>query len=201
MNPSTLNKEFRGMDMSLLDQLLKGRFTEGSKVLDAGFGGGRNLYWFVNNGFDVYGIDQKEKAVDLVRNTIAQLGRDPSRFIVGQLENLPYENDDFNIVICNAVLHFSESPEHFLQQFGELVRVLKSGGILFIRMTSDIGIKDKLDAGNNGVYLLPDGGKRFLLTRELLADAMQQHQLKFVEQLKTVNVNDIRCMSTLVLSK
>jgi ubiquinone/menaquinone biosynthesis C-methylase UbiE len=83
----------------------------------------------------------------------------------------------------------------------EMVRVLKPGGSLFIRMTSDIGIEDKVKPSGNGVYIIPDGSKRFLLTRTLLADIPNKVPLSFIEPFKTVNVDDIRCMSTLVLQK
>ena len=83
----------------------------------------------------------------------------------------------------------------------EMVRVLKPSGSLFIRMTADIGIEDKVQPVGNGVYTIPDGSRRFLLTRTLLADTMRKNRLSFLEPLKTVNVNDIRCMSTLVLTK
>jgi tellurite methyltransferase len=82
-----------------------------------------------------------------------------------------------------------------------MVRVLKPGGSLFIRMTSDIGIENKVKVINDGVYLIPDGSTRFLLTKSLLASIFQQYPLSFIEPFKTVNVDDMRCMSTLVLQK
>jgi hypothetical protein len=83
----------------------------------------------------------------------------------------------------------------------ELVRVLKPKGSLFIRMTSDIGIEQSVELIGEGVYRIPDSSKRFLLTRALLQNIVQKHNLLFLEPLKTVNVNDLRCMSTLVLQK
>jgi hypothetical protein len=68
-------------------------------------------------------------------------------------------------------------------------------------MTSDIGIEDKVQPAGDGVYDIPDGSRRFLLTRDLLADVMRKNGLSFLEPLKTVNVNDIRCMSTVVLRR
>ena len=201
MNSIDLNTELQGMDLSLFDQLLKGRFIPGSNVLDAGFGGGRNSYWFINNGFDVFGVDQKEEAATSMQQKLAQQQINGDQFIVGDLNNLPYATNAFDIIICNAVLHFATSNEHFHQMFAELVRVLSATGILFIRMTSNIGIADKLDLGNKGVFLLPDGSHRFLLTQKILRGLLQTHQLQFVDPLKTVNVNDIRCMSTLILTK
>ena len=201
MNASDLNAELENIDLYLLDQILKGRMIPEAKILDAGFGGGRNSFWFLKNGFNVLGVDQNEEAVLAFRQQVAERKYSNDQFIVGDLINLPYANGFFDVVICNAVLHFAQSHAHFQKMFSELIRILKSSGILFIRMTSNIGIADKIKQGKEGVSLLPDESYRFLLTRELLADLMMTHKLEFLEPLKTVNVNDVRCMSTLVLKK
>ncbi len=83
----------------------------------------------------------------------------------------------------------------------EMYRVLKPGGSLFIRMASDIGIEDKVQCIGENVYKIPDGSTRFLLTRDLLNQTLRRYSFTFLEDFKTVNVNDIRCMSTLVLQK
>ena len=41
---------FLGMDIYLIDQILKGRYLPGELILDAGAGGGRNLNWFFDQG-------------------------------------------------------------------------------------------------------------------------------------------------------
>jgi len=68
-------------------------------------------------------------------------------------------------------------------------------------MTTDIGIEERVRLVEDGVYEIPDGSRRFLLTRRLLAEVMRENGLSFLEPLKTVNVDDVRCMSTLVLKK
>ena len=85
--------------------------------------------------------------------------------------------------------------------FSELVRVVQPGGSIFIRMTSNIGIEDKVQFISDGVYALPDQTNRFLLNPELLEHLMEKYPISFIEPLKTVNVNNVRCMSTLVLQK
>jgi SAM-dependent methyltransferase len=60
---SHLLQSFGNIDIYLFDQLLKGTYEHCSKVLDAGCGGGRNLVYFLNNGFEVYGIDQSAATV------------------------------------------------------------------------------------------------------------------------------------------
>ncbi len=83
--------------------------------------------------------------------------------------------------------------------FAELVRVLKPGGSLFIRIASDICAKNNITHIENGIYKLGDGTDRFLLTKKLLQEVMEIHSLSFLEPLKTTNVNDLRSMSTLML--
>ena len=185
-------------DIYLVDQIMKGRYTANDNVLDAGCGYGRNLHWFLRNDVVIYGVDQDVHAIhDLQRRYPAVA----ERFRQSAVEKIPFENDRFDHIISSAVLHFAKDTAHFRQMIAEMLRVLKPSGSLFIRMTSDIGIEDKVRLAGDGVYDIPDGSRRFLLTRTLLADIMQNSGLSFVEPLKTVNVNDVRCMSTLVLRK
>jgi hypothetical protein len=80
----------------------------------------------------------------------------------------------------------------------EILRVVKPGGTLFIRMASNIGIENFVELVSEGVYDLPDGSIRFLLTRSLLSQLLKKYRLVFLEEFKSVNVNDVRCMSTMV---
>jgi hypothetical protein len=41
-------------DIYLLDQIMKGRYAPSDILLDAGAGGGRNLHWFVQQGFAAF---------------------------------------------------------------------------------------------------------------------------------------------------
>lgn len=68
-------------------------------------------------------------------------------------------------------------------------------------MAADIGLENRVQPLSDGVYAIPDGSTRFLLTRELLNQVMQRYAFSFLEDFKTVNVNDVRSMSTLVLQK
>ena len=63
---NTLQQTFGNIDIYLFDQLLKGRFDNSKKVLDAGCGNGRNLFYFLRNGYEVFGIDPDPLAVDQV---------------------------------------------------------------------------------------------------------------------------------------
>ena len=53
----TLQEQFGQIDIYLFDQLLKGRLSPGMCVVDAGCGGGRNLVYFLREGYEVYAAD------------------------------------------------------------------------------------------------------------------------------------------------
>ena len=199
MNSNSLQNLVGNTDIYLLDQIMKGRYRHTDKILDAGCGAGRNLHWFLTEGIEIYGTDQNTLAIDELKMANPLLPAD--RFQSCPVEHLPFKNNFFDHVISSAVLHFAESVSQFHAMMAEMLRVLKPGGSLFIRMTSDIGIENKVKLVKDGVYLIPDGSTRFLLTRSLLTDILQQYPLSFAEPLKTVNVDDIRCMSTLVFQK
>ncbi|MCK0130848.1 class I SAM-dependent methyltransferase [Flavobacteriaceae bacterium F08102] len=200
MTPLTNLKQQVGakIDIYIFDQILKNRYALKDLILDAGCGHGRNIHWFLAQGMTVYGIDKLKDRIHVVKEKYPTSAQN---FQVANLEQIPFDDAYFDHVICSAVLHFAKSEDHFKQQFSELVRVLKPKGHLFIRMTSDIGIADKVVPKGNGVYFLPDKTHRFLLTKSLLSEVMKMHKLTFVEPLKTTNVNDLRCMTTVVLIK
>ena len=178
---------------------MKGRYNATNKILDAGCGEGRNMHWFLQNGFEIYGTDINEAAIAQLKSANPDLTAE--RLHVAPVEKLPYTDNYFNHIISSAVLHFANSTQHFKAMLTEMARVLKTNGSLFIRMTSDIGIENNVKLISDGVYIIPDGSKRFLLTKTLLAECMQENNLSFLEPLKTVNVDDLLCMSTLVLQK
>ena len=177
---------------------MKGRYRATDTILDAGCGYGRNLHWFLRSNIVIYGTDRDDGAIHDLRRRHPAIA---ARFHQAAVEKMPFENEQFDHIISSAVLHFARDTAHFRQMMTEMVRVLKPMGSLFIRMTSDIGIEGRVQLVGDGVYVIPDGSRRFLLTRALLAEVMLENGLSFLEPLKTVNVDDIRCMSTVVVGR
>jgi len=198
MSIKSIKESVGNIDIYLFDQLLKERYKSTDKILDAGCGNGRNLYWFYQNKFNIYGIDKDPRSIAYLSTLYPN---SKGNFTISELNNIPFEDHFFDHIISNAVLHFANNTNHFEVMFGELMRVLRVNGSLFIRMTSNIGIESKINEISDGVYHIPDGSRRFLITKELIDQLMKKHHLSFLEPLKTVNVNDIRCMTTLVLKK
>ncbi len=194
---------FGNIDIYLFDQILKGRFSPEMKILDAGCGGGRNIIWFLREGFDVYAIDQNPETVEQVKKLAKSLAPDfpTENFQTAPVEKAPFADNSFDWVISSAVLHFAESEEHFDAMLNEMWRTLKPNGILFARLASSIGIEDRIVPVGNGKYKIPDGSERFLVDQELLISKTEELGGELIEPIKTTNVQNLRCMTTWVLQK
>lgn len=198
MKINTLKKIIGSTDIYLIDQILKNRYQLNEKILDAGCGKGRNLVWFFHHNFEIYAIDKDVENIEFLKNKYPTY---TNNFFVSEIENNSFQPEKFHHIICNAVLHFATDESHFFSQCSALVKLLKPNGTLFIRMASNMVLKDKMKPIKNGVYRLPDGSTRFLLTKEVLDQLVKNFDLSLLEPIKSTNVNDIRSMTTLVLKK
>src|SRR5690606_31125500 len=148
-----------------------GYFSPDMKILDVGCGEGRNSVYFLREGYQIFGVDQNAVAIQMARiqaQTIRQ-DYDVHRFQTALVEDMPFHKGAFDSIISSAVLHFAKNTGHFHRMMDEMMRVLKPEGTLFLRMaTGFAGILEKSTALGNGVYLLPDGSERFVLTEQLL---------------------------------
>lgn len=200
---NTLQAQYGNIDIYLFDQLLKGRYDQCEKVLDAGCGGGRNLVYFLNNGFNVYGIDPNPEAIASVKSLSAALNpANPlTNFTVASAENVPFDDADFDLIISSAVLHFAANEDHFGQMLQSMWRTLKPGGYFFARLASTIGIEQLVQPLGHRRYLLPDGSERFLVDEQMLLHYNRLLNGYQYEPIKTTNVQNLRCMTTWCLQK
>ena len=203
MEINELNRLLGNVDIYLLDQILKGRFPKGTRILDAGCGEGRNAVYFIQKGYQIFGIDPNETAIQYCRFLSRSLNPnfDIHRFQVGRLEEIPFHAEAFDSVICSAVLHFADSVDNFWEMIHEIHRVLKPGGLFWFRMTTAFGgILDQSQDFGNGKYGLPDGSDRFLFLPEYV-DKLEKTGFKVLEPLKTVLIPGQREMGVFVLER
>jgi tellurite methyltransferase len=198
-----LPEQFGSIDIYLFDQLLKGRITSEMRVLDAGCGGGRNLIYFFRSGFNVSGVDQSSEAIAQIRSVAAQLAPHlpEENFRAAAIEQMPFDDKSFDVVISSAVLHFARDEAHWHGMVREMWRVLKPGGIFFARLASTIGMEDQVRQIEGRRYHLPDGSDRFLVDEQMLLATTKTLGGEWLEPLKTVVVQNLRSMSNWVLRK
>ncbi len=200
---SELRSRFGEIDIYLFDQLLKGRFDGARTLLDAGCGSGRNLVYFLQNGFDVFGTDRDPDAVARVRRLAARLAphAPPDRFHHAAVEAMPFGDATMDAVLSSAVLHFADDEAHFAAMLGEMWRVLRPGGLFFARLASNIGMEDRVQPLQGRRHRLPDGSERFLVDAPFLANHATRLGALPLDPLKTTIVQDLRAMTTWCLRK
>ena len=156
---SALEEQFGQIDIYLFDQLLKGRIAPGMRILDAGCGSGRNIVYFLREGYEVYAADADQQAVDRVRSLARKLAPalPESNFRLGSVENLPFEDGCADVVISNTVLHFARDDAHFEAMLDGSWRVVKPGGLFFSRIGSAIGMEGQVKPIAGRRCWSPDG--------------------------------------------
>ncbi len=189
-------RDLGNVDIYVIDQLLKGTIHADQRILDAGCGSGRNFSYLAKHNFNITGIDPMEEHI---RNLQQQFPKYKNQLHASSIEEFQSPHS-FDYIICSAVLHFANDHNHFNQLISGLVSLLDSNGTLFIRMTTDHGL-DQSYQNKTGVFHLPDGSTRYLITRDQLTHLCKLHNLVLIEPFKTVVVEQLRSMSTIVLKK
>lgn len=198
-----LREQFGDLDIYLFDQLLKGRFDTVTRVLDAGCGGGRNVRFLLNQGFDVFAVDQDPAAVAAVRALAARLAPHLSatQFEVAPVERMPWPDASVDAVLSSAVLHFAMDDAQFEAMVREMWRVLRPGGLFFARLASTIGLEAPVEWLNGRRARLPDGSERFVVDEPMLLRLTESLGGQLLDPLKTTNVQNQRAMTTWCLRK
>jgi tellurite methyltransferase len=198
-----LLQQFGSIDIYLFDQLLRARITPEMKIFDAGCGAGRNLVYFLQQGYAVWGADADARAVSEVRRLAASLAPalPADNFRVEPLEKLSFDDASFGVVLSSAVLHFARDDDHFRAMLRGTWRVLEPGGLFFCRLASTIGIEGQVRRIAGRRFHLPDGSDRYLVDEALLRGLTEELGGALADPLKTTVVQNQRSMTTWVVRK
>ena len=193
-----------GIDIYLLDQVMRGFVPAGSRILDAGCGRGRNQTYFLRSGYELFANDRDAGVLAEARSTADSLIDTPfeDRFRVEAVEDSSFGPAQFDFIICNAVLHFARDAGHFEAMVERLREMLRPNGRVFCRLATTITLSsaavEVLPDRAPGWGRFPDGSEYFLMDEDGLNRCEKELGLTRLEPLKTVNVQDRRCMSNWV---
>src|SRR6267142_1907259 len=192
MRLSKLRDQFGEIDIYLFDQLLRGRIAPGMRIFDAGCGFGRNLVYFLREGFEVSGIDVNPQAIESVRRLAPALPKE--NFRAESLGQSSFPEGFADVVISSAVLHFARDDDDFNSMLRGSWRVLKPGGLFFCRLASSIGMEQQMQPIAGRRFLVPDGSERYLVDEPLLMRLTEELGGRLIDPLKTTVVQNQRCM-------
>jgi len=114
----------------------------GKKVLDVGFGSGRDLVYFIDHGLDVEGIELTPKFIDLLKERV----HIPLHLM--DMRNLIFPDNFFHgLWCCSSFLHLPHNDA--LPTLQGFARVLKQDGILYLSLKEGFGNEWRLDKNSN----------------------------------------------------
>ena len=97
--------------------------SQDSKILDIGFGSGRDMLYFASKGFNVFGVDNVSEFVDNAKANGLNVE-------LCDFHNLPYVESFDGIWACASLLHSNNLP----LAFNNLCKALKIGGYIYLSM-------------------------------------------------------------------
>lgn len=104
--------------------------TEKQKLLELGFGSGINLLHGAIQGYDVYGIDISEDAINYAKN-LFQKNNMHASFYNASTDNMPFEDNFFDVIMESGLLVCLDKNQ-YLNTISEIQRILKKDGLCYV---------------------------------------------------------------------
>ncbi len=117
---------------------------KGDTVLDLGSGAGNDVFVaraLVGDEGKVLGLDMTEEMIAKAKKNNTKLGYKNVEFHLGDIEQMPFDNNIIDVVVSNCVLNLVPDKR---KAFAEIYRILKPGAHFCV---SDIVLKGQLPSG------------------------------------------------------
>lgn len=106
-----------------------------TSILDVGCGSGRDVQYFLDEGFNPIGIDASEKLIEECKKRVKQ-----GSFKVMNMLSLDFEKESFDAIWALDAIPYLEKKQ-VLQALKQFSKVLKKSGIIFISVRKGEGEK------------------------------------------------------------
>ncbi len=110
--------------------------VDSPRVLEIGCSNGILLHWFKHYGYECYGLDVDEYSTSLARELIGD-----GRIFTGQLNDSPFINEKFDVIILDQTIEHLPNPFEVLKQASLMQN---QGGVLSISTPNFDGFSFKL---------------------------------------------------------
>jgi ubiquinone/menaquinone biosynthesis C-methylase UbiE len=105
------------------------RLTGDERVLDIATGPGYIAEAFARATREVIGVDLTAAMLAIGEARTKERGISNVSFRIGDVQKLPFEREEFDVVVCRLALHHMQSPA---QVVGEMSRVCRLGGTVLV---------------------------------------------------------------------
>ncbi len=158
--------------------------SRGNKILDVGCGEGRHIFGAMDaqSGLNLFGVDmdipsleKSNEGLDFFREMDFNL----VKFLQGSIYNLPFKDNELDVVICSEVL---EHLEDYNKAIHEIHRVLKPGGYFLASVPSFL--PEKICWMLSKEYQNMPGGHVRIFKKSNILNVMQDHNFSFIQSEK-----------------
>ncbi len=134
---------------TILGEVVKGfdPYRSTGRFMDVGFGSGGFLSVAKSRGWETWGVESAEAAVDKAREH--RLGH----VLLGDFTTLPLDEGTFDVVVMSEFVEHLPTPAPFLER---ALRVLRPGGLLYITTPHGRGLSGRLLRAAWSVLRPPD---------------------------------------------
>ncbi len=101
------------------------------KVLEIGAGVGIDAIEYAKYGAKVYATDMTDTAVAFIADNFMDAGVEAKEIRKADANQLPYEDNFFDLVYCFGVIHHNPEPKEIIR---EIHRVLKPNGKVYMML-------------------------------------------------------------------
>jgi SAM-dependent methyltransferase len=124
----------------------------GAKILDLGFGDGRNMPLLHDLGFEIYGVEISAEICRLTKRRMDNLDV-PVQLEVGSNSSIPFDDEAFDFILACHSCYYVNPGETFADNLAEIARTLRKGGrfIFSLAKTDSYVLNDAVSLGN-GLY-------------------------------------------------
>lgn len=123
--------------ISLIEDLQQPEDRVGKKkVLDVAMGPGRHAIALAEKGYEVYGFDLSENALELAKDQLSERGLSCDIKVGDMFERYDYPENFFDAVVAIQAIYHG-CPPHMQESLNQIHRVLRPGGLLAFTVSRD----------------------------------------------------------------
>jgi len=129
----------------------------GSKILDLGYGDGRNMQLLHNLGFEICGVEIDNRINELTVSRLSEIGI-KADLRCGSNSDIPFDDAFFDYMLACHACYYVKEGERFEDNIQEIARVMRKGGtvICSLPMASTYILKDAENLGNGHMRIRND---------------------------------------------
>lgn len=157
-----------------------------NKVCDVGCGFGKYSIISGFNGFEIWGCDLANKAIEITKHTLDRIGLRHKEYKQSNILDIEFNKDEFDGSIAHTVIEYVKYKEAE-KAIEELSRITKKDGLIYVAFggleQDDINMKHiKLD---DGTFIYKEGKRKGMQFRfynnEEIRELLSNHKIIYFD--------------------